>query len=312
MAQQSSIRVDILKRLLFFLLPFTVTFNTYGADKTSPPEAVPLYTMWMGGTKGRHAFDQAVVWLALEKSREGYGPFQLRTYQKALNFERERIESARADTYNIHIAPYYSVTLENTNTFIRVKEPIIEGFLGYRQLVIRKQDLDKFAQIQSKEQLAALTAGQGIRWPDVEIMRNNQLKVIESLEINSLFAMLNKKRFDYIPMGANEAAGTLDTVTHVIPDLTIAPNIILYYPLSIFIFVTGNNPQLAERLESGLRKAKSDGSYESLFQLHFSHILEQINQPGLQLITLENTKVSAEGSSKTPKLIKPSLRPDSE
>jgi len=266
-------------------------------------ETIPVYTLWLGGADGRQPYDKAVVWLALEKSRKQYGDFELRSYSRALNFERERIESTRRESYQIHIAPYYSVTQAREKAFIRVKEPIIKGLLGYRRLIIRAQDKAKFANISTAKQLSTVKAGQGVRWPDVAILRNNGIEVVEALEFNSLFGMLNKQRFDFIPLGANEVDASLRAAQKYYPELILEPNIVLHFPMSIFLFVSVANPELAERLEYGLKIAKADGSFDSLFTLHFHHVVTAMDSYETRLIRLNNTTVSAEKSPKTPQLL---------
>ncbi|SMF13044.1 ABC-type amino acid transport/signal transduction systems, periplasmic component/domain [Alteromonadaceae bacterium Bs31] len=270
------------------------------ADKTP---STPAFSMWLGGSQGRQAYDKTLVWLALEKSREEFGPFSLSTHSRRLNFERERIAYSRARQFQIHVAPYYEITLENRREFTRIKEPIINGILGYRQLIIRKEDKNKFAKVKTLDDLKKLSAGQGARWPDADILRNSGIKVVEAHEFDALFAMLEKKRFDFIPLGINEIRECMTQFQHRYPEFIIEQDLVLHYPLSNFMFVADNQTELAKRLEYGLKKMKKDGSFDSLFALHFQKNIKHINRPETRLLLLANTGLSSESASVHPALL---------
>jgi len=288
---------------LLFLIGTDSDASDLGSQELLPSDPIPSYTMWMGGAKGRHAYDKAVTWLAMEKSRVKYGPYSLHTIEHRPGIERARIEAARADRFQVHISPNDEVMEESAGSLIRIKESVIKGILGYRRLIIRKADADKFKQIDSLSKLQTLSVGQGVRWPDVAVLRANNISVVQTHSIDSLFAMLNKKRFDAISLGINEAEGTLETVIAQYPDLIIEPNIVLFFPMSVYFYVNTQHPELAERLTYGIRKAKKDGSFDSLFALHFYNEIATINQSNIKFFTLKNDSMSSLDASQTPLLI---------
>ena len=52
--------------------------------------------------------------------------------------------------------------------------------------------------------MAAFTAGQASDWPDTDILRANDLPVATTATYSSLFQMLGKQRFDYMPRSVVE------------------------------------------------------------------------------------------------------------
>src|SRR4051812_43088600 len=85
-----------------------------------------------------------------------------------------------------------------------IRVPVLKGLMGYRLLVIRKQDEAKFSNINTKEDLLKLSAGQGMHWPDTDILRANEFRLTEAMAKENLYKMLAAKRFDFFPRGAVE------------------------------------------------------------------------------------------------------------
>lgn len=249
--------------------------------------STPIYTQWLAGAEGRHAYDAAVLRLAMEKSRAEFGDFVLMTTDERSNIERSRMMAQRGDHFQIHLAPNDELTKGN---FIFVEVPTIKGLLGYRQMIVREEDLQRFESITSLEDMLRLRleAGLGSRWPDVEVLRGNGIKVIETNEIKNLFAMLKVNRFDFIPLGINEIEGTLATYSKQYPGLAIARKAVLFYPISTFFVVHPDYPHLAKRVEYGLQQATKDRSLDRLFEQHYGSVLDELKQRQPTLITLKN------------------------
>jgi hypothetical protein len=119
-------------------------------------------------------------------------------------------------------------------------------------------------------------------------MRNNDLSVIGSPAYLPLFKMLAAKRFDYFPRGLYEVWN--EAKIHADLGLVIEKNIMLYYEAPFYFFVNKNNPQLADRIERGLKIAITDGSFEELFASipSFKRGLEEQKNPQRRLLILES------------------------
>lgn len=187
---------------------------------------------------------------------------------------------------------------------IAVKIPLLRGLLGYRQLVIRKSDLEKFEKIKHEADLQALIAGQGRDWEDTFIYRSNGYKVNAEADYYNLLSMLVAKRFDYIPLITIEIDNFIEQFDKHAPEVTVAPNILISYPFPVLFQVSINHPQLAERVEQGLKIAQRDGSMDKLFNVYFAAELRKLRANKSRVFILDNKRVPAEMRMAEPGLLK--------
>jgi len=169
-----------------------------------------------------------------------------------------------------------------------IRVPIYKGLMGYRALVIRKTDEQKFADIKSKEDLLGLTAGQGLHWPDTAILRENQFQIMEAVTKESLYKMAAAKRFDFFPRGVIEILTEDEFIQE--QHLMVEPRLVLHYQTDMYFFVNKNNTELAERLEKGWDIILRNGSFNRLFYSteRIIFALNYLRQPGHTIIELEN------------------------
>ena len=152
-----------------------------------------------------------------------------------------------------------------------VRIPIDRGLMGWRLLLVRRDDLPRWQELQGLADLRRLLAGQGHDWPDTEILRANGLKVLTSSVHGALFRMLASGRFDYLPRAIMEVDAELAGNRH--PRLAIVPDLMLHYPTASYLFVSPRRPDLARLLLAGLEKAVAEGSLQRLHQEHFGAAL---------------------------------------
>lgn len=152
-----------------------------------------------------------------------------------------------------------------------VRIPIDRGLMGWRLLLVRRDDLPRWQRLQGLADLRRLLAGQGHDWPDTEILRANGLKVLTSSVHDALFRMLASGRFDYLPRAIMEVDAELAGGRH--PRLAVVPDLMLHYPTASYLFVSPRRPDLARLLLAGLEKAVAEGSLQRLHQEHFGAAL---------------------------------------
>jgi hypothetical protein len=182
---------------------------------------------------------------------------------------RQEVSEGRA--VNVMAAPWRILRADDpVDRRIPVNVPIMNGLLGHRYLVIRKEDLPRFAAIKDAAGLQAMTGGQGRDWAEVGLYRRNGYQLVDSGNGRNLIQMLVNKRFDYLPLSVIEAQDALDKHPHLAKTLTVAPNIMISYPLPLIYYVSDRQPELARRLERGLTMASKDGSLDELVRQHFS------------------------------------------
>ena len=165
--------------------------------------------------------------------------------------------------------------------YLRIRVPLDKGVLGWRLFLVNQKDLDRFAAVRTLDELKAFSAGQVTEWADTDILRSNGLGVVESMQYKDLFKMLAVQRFQYLPRGIGEIQAEARNYAEL--GLTIEPHLAVHYPMCAYFFVARHNAELARQLETGLRRALKDGSYEKLFQ--------QFNGQALQAARLDKRLV---------------------
>ena len=255
-----------------------------------------IYRYWdLGASPTRDAYQFELLRLALERTRKSHGDYELIRVDQKLTSLRASREVSRGELINIEATPNW--TTESVPSEIRrdkriaIKIPLLEGLLGYRRLVIRKADVEKFAAITRAEELQALVAGQGRDWEDIFIYRNNGFKVNAEADYYNLFAMLVAGRFDYLPLSTVEVDNFIQKFGMYSEDVVVAPGILIYYPFPVLFQLSKNTPELAERVNVGLTEAKRDGSMKNLFEHYFAEDLKKLRDSNMRVFVLKNHRV---------------------
>ncbi|ALT78463.1 substrate-binding periplasmic protein [Paucibacter sp. KCTC 42545] len=181
---------------------------------------------------------------------------------------------------------------ERERDLLPLRFPLDRGLMGWRLLLVRKAEQQRFAQIRSLEELRGLTAVQMHDWPDTQILRANGLQVGTGSSYENLFAMLQHGRTDYFPRSVLEIAEDLERfgTRH---DLAIAPGLLLRYPTAFYFFVSPREPALAKDLSLGLERIISNGSWRALFLQHMRRQSKALKLPERQVLALRNPLLPA-------------------
>jgi hypothetical protein len=267
------------------------------------------YRYWdLRASEKRDEYQFELLKLVLEKTKNIYGDYRLERVNHKITSLRASREVSRGTLINIEAAPNWTTDTVPSeikrDKRIAVKIPLLEGLLGYRKLIIRKTDVAKFAEIKKPAQLQELVAGQGKDWEDVFIYRANGYKVNDEADYYNLFAMLVAKRFDYIPLSAIEVDNFIQKFGQYSQDVTVVPDILIYYPFPVLFQVSPHYPELAKRVEIGLTQAKKDGSMDSLFKSYFAEDVRKLNKINNRVFVLENKRVPEELRLAEPILLK--------
>jgi ABC-type amino acid transport substrate-binding protein len=141
--------------------------------------------------------------------------------------------------------------------------PLDKGILGWRIFLINRRDREMFSRIRTLKELSQYTAGQQRDWGDVQILRANGMKVVETSVYETMFQMLLADRFQYFPRGIGEIWGEARRSAKL--DIEVERTLALHYPSKTYFFVNKQNVALHDLVERGLRAAIKDGSFERLF-----------------------------------------------
>ena len=171
-------------------------------------------------------------------------------------------------------------------SMIPIKVPIYRGLLGLRLLLVKPVNKGEISSISSLDELRRYVGGHGRHWADLSIYPANRLPVSSNVSYQALFEQLKRGRFDYFHRGIGEIWQELDLHKE---DLIIADNLMLFYPMPVYFFVSKARPELAQQIEKGLKLALADGSFKTLFLSQHDELLQKssvratsphpINQP---------------------------------
>lgn len=255
--------------------------NTTGPTDTAGATEIKL---WIGGvSESRKAHETAVIRLALEKSRERYGPYELKVTNSTLSRPRTIRNFSEGTMAQVVTAPALAYRVDSDEQpLIIIPTPLLQGLLGRRQAIVRRDQAADFAKIKSLAQLRQFTAGLGFDWIDQEFFRDAELPFTTGASITQLFNMLAHGRFDYLPLGVLEAEQALAQSEHA-AQLVIVDNLIVYYPLPVYAQISHNHPHITERLTFGLEAARKDGSLNALFDQYYG----EFNNADADLVVIE-------------------------
>ena len=260
------------------------------------------YWDW-GATPKRDDYQFALLTLALDKTVKDYGPYQLTRVLRSYSTSRLRREINQGDVVNVHAGPWRPLETSQDKLperSLRVSISLFKDLLGYRKLLIRRTDLDRFRNIRHADELKPLVVGQANGWVDVDIYRHNGYAVNDTPTPATLFDMLAKKRVDYIPISLMDAETALASRPDLAGHLMLLPDITLFFPLPIIFYVNIHEPKMAERLAAGLNLARQDGSFERLFRTSFAAELQLIRAGSSVRFVLTNPFVPKELAAERP------------
>ncbi len=226
----------------------------------------------------------ALLNLALQKTEASDGVVKLKKFDQTVTDERA-LSLLDEGAFDV---TYMTMNKERAGKYLSVKVDIMKGLLGYRMLLVHKDNVEKFKDVKSLDDLRKYKAGFGAQWGDYPILIANKMPVEGVAVPSRLYVMLENKRFDYFPRGVNEIWGNLADNQKEAPNIVVEPNLMLFYPLVSCFLVSKKNPKLADRIERGLNIALKDGSFKKLFMEYFEKDIQKSNLKARKTFTLDN------------------------
>lgn len=245
-----------------------------------------------------YSYFKSLLTMALNKTQKNDADYELVAANEHLIQEKAVSHVRRG----VNLDVLWTMTsLDRESQLQAIYIPLVKGLLGHRVLAITPSNLSKFAAIKNINELKVLVAGQGIDWPDTDILSVNDFDVIGTNDYRKLYPLLAKGRVDYYPRSIIEAWREVAQFTD--NRFVIEPNILLRYRSPIYFFVNKQNQVLASRLEKGLNMAIDDGSFDKGFNAFFEikKVLQQVQINKRKIFDLDNPKLSANTPVQHPK-----------
>ncbi len=234
---------------------------------------------------------RALLELALQKTPE-YGEFRI-IRSEEMGQGRVLRELAHGRTRLIDIANVASSS-ERESQLLAIPIPIDGGLLGFRVCVVLPQSLPLFEGVRSIEDLRdrGIRIGQGLHWPDTDILKVNNVPVVTHTRYEILFRMLRNDRFDCFARGVSEVM--YDLAIENDPDLVIEPSIMLAYPMPSYFFTSPYDYLTAHRVQLGMERAIQDGSFAQFLATYYGKAIESLTLDQRNVIVLRNPFLSEE------------------
>lgn len=181
---------------------------------------------------------------------------------------------------------YWSMTsVEREKQLLPVRIPLDKGLNGWRLLLLAADQADIAEGVHSLKGLRRLSFLQGHDWPDTEILRFNQLKVLTAPHPQQLFDMLARHRASAFPRSVIEIE---QEQQHNRQGFVVESELVIHYPSAVYFFLNKTELQLAADLERGLQILRKNGQFDLLFQQRYGAAIKKARLDQRRIIELKN------------------------
>ncbi len=268
---------------LFFLL-YVICIIPTGNAETVVSYPMDIRTT---GVHHYHNYFQELLQLSLEKTRDTFGNYKIIVAPGLLTPKRS-IAAAEQDLYpNLVFEMAYDAEYDAIPGVDFILFPVDLGIMGRRVCFINPSIKETIKQARTLADLTKYTIGQGLNWVDSIILRHNGLRVREIDGFENIFKMLVGGRIDLFCHGSNQFLSEYNShkgQMNLVYDETFE----LQYLLPRFFYLNSKNPELKQRIETGLKLAYYDRSLLKLWQKHFKESLDFANLPQRKIFFLTN------------------------
>lgn len=234
--------------------------------------------------------------LALSKTETIHGKYEL---QEPLNWTADKRLRVALNKHEIDVL-WSATSTEYEAEMLPIKISLLKDLNNYRILIIRSEDQKKFSAVKSIEDLRQFKGGMNPQWIDAAIMEKNNLPQVYAVGYGKFFKMLAVKRFDYFSRGIYQ----VQTEVNFYPELKLAieEELLLHYNNEFYFFVNKDNQQLASRIETGLKIALEDGSFDELFNSvpRYRWAMDELKNGKRRIIDLLSTTSASSEANNQP------------
>jgi len=254
------------------------------ADAT-PKTLIVTHKLPEYGDLTRKTYEQQVIELALEKTQQKVGAFEMVPIN--VISRTHAIAALNQNIYkNFVILLSYDDALIKSGNLSYIPFPVELGALSYRICYANKKLAAQVQDIHSIAQLKHYKVGVGAGWVDSKILQHYGLHVVEGSNITSLFRMTQAGRVDLFCPSPTEYFHELRAEKTA--DLQLDNKLALYYPLPKFLFSNKNNQPLLDRIKEGIDIAYKDGSFQQLWRDVHADGLKRAKLDERHFINMEN------------------------
>lgn len=254
----------------------------------APPAPQVVTIPYMEREAPHRAYADEVLALALELSRDRYGPYRIVQQTQETVIRRQLLELDKGGSLSVAVA---MPTPEWLQGAVPVRVPLMRGLASLRFFLGHKDLLPLYESVRTVNDLKALSIGQGPGWSTARILEDNGFKVVYGGAHQTLIPMLHSGRFQLLMRSIYEVGPELRAQQAAHPGLFIVDNFAVFTYMPMYFFVARSEPRLAERLEYGLKKAYANGQHDRVFNRYFGDSLKLLRTKRLKLLYVPNTNI---------------------
>jgi len=190
-----------------------------------------------------------------------------------------------SDSNIIHVV-WSMTSIKREENYRPIRIPIYKGLIGLRLMIVRKNDNFLNNTVNNFSQIKKLRGAQGHDWPDLEILRSNDLNILGLVKYQSIFKFISISRADYFPRSIVEIWDEIDTIK--LTNLDVDKSIAFYYPTALYYFVGKKNKWLAKKIESGFKEIIESGEFDEIFNTFNLKSIRRANLEKRKIYRLKN------------------------
>lgn len=251
-----------------------------------------------GWSDNQVKYQVALLKAALEESRTLYGDYDLQLSNTGLSSSRTiwQISNGKIST---GFSAGTSVELETLDADIeRLLLPFLRSLHGLRQCLTHKSNIPLLSNISSIESFNKISFGQGVGWAEAQIYPAAGLSLITASSVDSLLLMLEKKRFQCLPLSVLEIDQILEQAKVNNQDLAIVPNLYIFYPNPVFINITKQPKHISYRVIYGVSRLFETGKAETIFYDYFAQAVHYTLPANAHIFLLNNHLLTQSDASR--------------
>ncbi len=251
-----------------------------------------IYPRSESAADSQYLYDYELLRLALERTRDTHGAFELRPSTVAMNQARAADEIV-SGTGAVTIFAR-STSIEHEQRMQPVRIPIDKGLISYRVFLVHADTRPKLQAVTTLDDLRKFSVGSFVTWADTRILRDGGFEVVTGDSYEGLFRMLVARRFDLFSRGVDEAYREYDERKEALPEMVVDDKLLLYFPTTRYFFVqrSAQGQVLANRVETGLERLIGDGSFDAHFRKHKGPLIDRANLKARRLFRIDNPFLS--------------------
>lgn len=273
-------------------LPLLASGFSHAALPTSAgtSNALQVTIPYMDRLAPHRTYADQLLAIALDLASDRYGPAKVVQQARDTVIRRQLLELERDGGISVAIA---LPSAEWLDMALPVRVPIMRGLSSFRLFFGLRSKQALYDSVRSIEDLKALRIGQGPGWSTAPLLEANGFKITYGGTYNTLIPMLAAERYPLLMRAAFEVGPELKANTASHPELMLVEPFALFSYLPMYFFVSRRQPQLAERIEYGLKRAHASGALDKLFQATFGDALRLLRRLNPRYFTIPNPSLEA-------------------